>query len=33
MLGKALRPIANPPTKEEKERLSKERDKIKFVNV
>ena len=33
VLGKAPRPIAKPPTKEEKERLSRERDRIKFVNV
>ena len=33
MLGKTLRPIAKPPTKEERERLSSEKDKIKFVNV
>ena len=30
---KALRPIAKSPTKEEKESLSVERDKIKFVKV
>ena len=30
---KSLSPIANLPTKEEKERLSRERNKIKFVNV
>ena len=27
MLGKAQRPIAKPPTKEEKERLSRERER------
>ena len=31
--GKALRPIAKPPTREEKERLSRERGKIKFANA
>ena len=33
MVGKGPKPIAKAPTKEEKERLSREKDKIKFVNV
>ena len=31
--GKVLRPIAKPPTKDERERLNREGNKIKFADV
>ena len=33
IIGKTLRPRAKPLTKEERERLSRKRDKIKYVDV